>query len=82
MLALELTLLLTAIFGSGFITGFAIRAYMSYLRRKRARDQDGNSFVTQIGPLSDVPFISAAMRDISVDTNQRRLRRTSTAQNQ
>ena len=82
ILVLELILLLAAIFGAGFVAGFAVRAYISHQRRKRARDQNSNSFTSQINPVSDAPFMSPAMPEIPIMENQSKPHRTPAAPSQ
>lgn len=77
MAMLELMLLIAAIFGAGFASGFALRAYISRHRRKRAREQDSDSFPSRINPVSDAPLMSPVMPEISIAADQSKPRRTS-----
>jgi len=80
---LEMMLLIVAIFGAGFASGFAVRNYISHQRHRRARERDSGLFAARINPVSDAPFMSPAMPEIPIATPQSKaLNATTTAPRQ
>jgi hypothetical protein len=77
MAMLELILLIAAIFGAGFASGFAVRAYISRQRHHQARKQDDDSFALRFNPVSDAPRISPAMPELPIAAAQSKPHRAS-----
>jgi hypothetical protein len=74
---LELMLLIAAIFGAGFASGFAVRANISRRHRSQARQQEDNSFTSRFNPVSDAPLMSPAMTEFPIAAAQNKPHRAS-----
>ena len=59
----QLLLLLAVIFGVGFASGFAVRAYISRQHRKRARAQELGAMASEFEMVSDAPQLSPLSPD-------------------
>ena len=79
MAMLELILLIAAIFGAGFASGFAVRAYISRQRHHKAREQDNDAFTSRFNPVSDAPRISPVIPEVPIAAAQSKPHRASTA---
>jgi hypothetical protein len=77
MAMLELMLLIAAIFGAGFVSGFSVRAFLSRRRRKLAREQDTASFTSQFtSQVTDAPLVSPGIPEIPIAAGQSKPHRT------
>jgi hypothetical protein len=79
MVLLEFILLIAAMFGAGFASGFAVRAYISRQHRKQARGQDNDSFTSRFNPISDAPLISPVTPEFPIAAAQSKPHRASAA---
>jgi hypothetical protein len=79
MAMLELMLLIAAIFGAGFVSGFSVRAYISRRRHKLAREQDISHFTSQFSRRVTVaPLVSPGIPDIPIAAGRSNPHRTTT----
>jgi hypothetical protein len=62
-LIFPLLLLVAVIFGLGFASGFALRAYISRQHRRRARKQDLAEMASEFRTVSDAPQLSPLKPD-------------------